>query len=215
MKGFGSSAKAVAYTAVMTALVAVCTMLGINIGTGYVNMGDAMIFVTATLFGGAPAMIAGGIGSFLADMIVYPTTMWFTLVIKGLEGLACGLLAHYLLPKFDKKKPLKITMNVVFMLAGAVIMVSGYFGTQWLMWGTKESALAQLPWDCLQAVTGATVATLLLYCLRLESLVEKQLLAVGKKKHSDKPDSDNAVDTQSEKNASDEVKDIASEQENE
>ncbi|MEG1535799.1 MAG: hypothetical protein RR416_02375, partial [Clostridia bacterium] len=69
---------------------------------------------------------------------------------------------------------------------------------------TKESALAQLPWDCLQAVTGATVATLLLYCLRLESLVEKQLLSVGKKKHSDKPDSDSAVDTQSEKNSSDE-----------
>lgn len=162
-------AKFIALTALMTALTTVCTFLGFNIGTGYINMGDTMIFVTASIFGPIAGMIAGGLGSFFADLAVYPTTMVFTLIIKGLEGLCCGLLVKYLLK--DNKKPTRIALNCLFMFISAIIMVLGYFFTQWLMWGTKESAIAQLPWDTLQATASIIVATLLIYVLKLKELI--------------------------------------------
>lgn len=154
----------------MTALTTVCTFLGFNIGTGYINMGDTMIFVTASIFGPIAGMIAGGLGSFFADLAVYPTAMVFTLIIKGLEGLCCGLLVKYLL-KDSYKKPTRIALNCLFMFISAIIMVLGYFFTQWLMWGTKESAIAQLPWDTLQATASIIVATLLIYVLKLKELI--------------------------------------------
>lgn len=163
-------AKFIALTALMTALTTVCTFLGFNIGTGYINMGDTMIFVTASIFGPIAGMIAGGLGSFFADLAVYPTTMVFTLIIKGLEGLCCGLLVKYLL-KDSYKKPIRIALNSLFMFISAIIMVLGYFFTQWLMWGTKESAIAQLPWDTLQATASIIVATLLIYVLKLKELI--------------------------------------------
>src|SRR5574344_1841529 len=59
---------------------------------GYVNIGDTVIFVSAALLGGVPAMIAGALGSALADLIYAPEWTLFTILIKGLEGLICGLL---------------------------------------------------------------------------------------------------------------------------
>lgn len=170
-------AKFIALTALMTALTTVCTFLGFNIGTGYINMGDTMIFVTASIFGPVAGMIAGGLGSFFADLAVYPTTMVFTLIIKGLEGLCCGLLVKYLL-KDHYKKPIRIALNSLFMLLSAIIMVLGYFFTQWLMWGTKESAIAQLPWDVLQATASIIVATLLIYVLKLKELISNSQVRV-------------------------------------
>ena len=85
--------KTVVYCALMTALVTVATVtLGFRTGDFFFNCGDAVIFVTAALLGPLPAAVAGGLGSFFADLAVYPATMFFTLIIKGLEGLVCGLL---------------------------------------------------------------------------------------------------------------------------
>lgn len=170
-------AKFIALTALMTALTTVCTFLGFNIGTGYINMGDTMIFVTASIFGPLAGMIAGGLGSFFADLAVYPTTMVFTLFIKGLEGLCCGLLVKYLL-KESYKKPTRIALNCLFMFISAIIMVLGYFFTQWLMWGTKETAIAQLPWDTLQATASIIVAALLIYVLKLKELIANSQIRV-------------------------------------
>ena len=63
-----------------------------------------MIFLAAAFFGPVPGLIAGGIGSFLADLITYPVTMWFTLVIKGIEGLIAGLGIYYANKLFEKSK---------------------------------------------------------------------------------------------------------------
>lgn len=84
--------KLIAYTALMTALTYVGTLLGFSGGQFYFNLGDTVILICAYLFGPIPAMLAGGLGSFLGDLTVYPATMLYTLVIKGLEGLVAGLL---------------------------------------------------------------------------------------------------------------------------
>ena len=78
--------KKIVLNGLMISLVCLATM-AIQIpvpGTnGYVNIGDAIIFITSILFGPTPGMIAGGIGSALAD-IQSGYTHWalFTLIIN-------------------------------------------------------------------------------------------------------------------------------------
>ncbi len=190
------STKTIAYTAMMTAIVYVTTLLGISVGTGYVNMGDTMIFVTAYLFGPVPALIAGGIGSFFADLTVYPLTMWFTLFIKGFEGLVAGLFIRFVAEKVDSKDIRHKVLAGVGMLLGAIVMVGGYFGTQALIWGGDAennlsrlaTATAQLPWDCLQAGVSMVLANVLLYGLRLRDLVRNKRRPEPAKDQADSAD---------------------------
>ena len=71
MKQVTSSGRAVlhiAVTGVMTGSVMAFTFIGINIGSAYVNLGDAMVLTAAALFGPATAAIAGGLGAMFADV---------------------------------------------------------------------------------------------------------------------------------------------------
>lgn len=89
---FRLSTKLIAYTALMTALTYVGTLLGFSGGQFYFNLGDSVILICAYLLGPISAMIAGGLGAFLGDLTVYPATMLYTLVIKAIEGLVAGLM---------------------------------------------------------------------------------------------------------------------------
>ena len=87
--------------ALLIALTTVATMV-VQIPTpptqGYINVGDSMIYVSALLFGPLAGLLAGGIGSALADWLTgYGQFAPYTLVIKGLEGLVVGLIAWALL----------------------------------------------------------------------------------------------------------------------
>ncbi len=102
------STRTLAYAAVMTALVYVGTLIGFSSAQFYFNLGDSFVLMAAALLDPISAMIAGGLGSFLADLTVYPATMVFTLVIKGIEGLVAGVLFKLVWLFFDRyirKKP--------------------------------------------------------------------------------------------------------------
>lgn len=86
------STRLIAYTALMTALTYAGTLLGFSGGQFYFNLGDSVILICASMLGPIPAMIAGGLGSFLGDLTVFPATMVYTLFVKGIEGLVAGLL---------------------------------------------------------------------------------------------------------------------------
>ncbi len=138
----------VSRVSVMTALVAVATCM-ISIPTpptrGYINVGDAMVMISALLFGPIVGMIAGGVGSALADVILgYVWWAPYTLIIKGLEGLVAGLLY--------KKYGSKILATIP---AGA-IMVLGYLLTETVLYGYGP-ALVELPGNTFQAAFGIIV----------------------------------------------------------
>ena len=151
----------------MTALVIICTaFLGINMGTTYTNLGDTVIFLTAGLFGGVPAMLAGGLGSFFADMIVFPATMWVTLVIKGIEGLICGLIMRAF-SRLELKKPLHVVLSFVAMLIAGLWMMLGYFLAECFVYGTISAALFALSANAVQISLSIVCAMILLYGFKL------------------------------------------------
>lgn len=184
MKQVTSSRRAVlhvAVTGVMTGLVMAFTFIGINIGSAYVNLGDAMVLTAAALFGPATAAIAGGLGAMFADLIVFPATFAFTLVIKAIEGAICGALIKYAVPKLARRHiPLQVALGIISMVFAAVVMAVGYFGTNVLFWGEGDSpatrlsgAVLQLPIDILQGVVGCVLAVLLTYVLRLDKIAAR------------------------------------------
>ena len=174
--------KAVAYTAVMTALVYVGTIIGYSSQAFYFNLGDAVILICAALFNPVCAMLAGGLGAFFGDMTVYPATMVFTLIIKAAEGLIAGVLFMLINKWYDrqyfvledtkgrkKAYALKIVFSCLASLLSVIVMMLGYFMCQCLFYGTVTSALVALPFDCAQGVISLAVANLALYALRLDN----------------------------------------------
>ncbi|MGQ9565790.1 MAG: ECF transporter S component [Candidatus Bathyarchaeales archaeon] len=132
-------------SAVMAALVCVATLV-IRIPNpmgGYFNVGDVMIFVGALTFGPFVGGIAGGVGSALADFFGFPQFVFFTLIIKGFEGLVAGLITN-------KKSVLR---DGVAVASGGIVMIFGYFITEIYLWGIG-GALAEVPGNIGQILVG-------------------------------------------------------------
>jgi uncharacterized membrane protein len=150
-------------TTAFAALVAVTSMIirfPIPKTTGYFNIGDAMIFVAALVFGPRVGGFAGGIGSAIADLIVHPLLVPYTLVIKGIEGWLVGKLSRR-----------TFRSDYVACVLGGGEMVLGYFVVEVLLFGFG-GGLEDLPFNLFQVVAGIAVgpATALLLRRRLPSL---------------------------------------------
>ena len=132
-------------TAVLMALTCVATMVvQIPIPLGYAHLGDSVILISAYFFGPVVGALAGGIGSALADLIGFPVFAPITLIVKGLEGLICGL-----------GKPGRKADSFIFPALGVLFMVAGYFLGTWLFPNLgKVVALTDFPVNLIQATVG-------------------------------------------------------------
>lgn len=87
-----------AVSAIFAALVFVATVVFSSYvpqTTGFFNIGETMVYITALLFGPLVGGFAGGVGSMLADLFLgYPHFAVGTLVIKGCEGAVVGFLSR-------------------------------------------------------------------------------------------------------------------------
>ncbi len=162
------SAVAAALTFVATVFIQVPSVDG-----GYTNLSDAIIFLTAALLGPVPAMLAGGLGTFFADLYVYPATMFYSLVIHGLEGLFCGLLLKLIHSKCRNSKLEPLLGGAAMALCG-LFMAGMYFLAKWLFYGTWASALVSLPRNLIQAGLSVVLAVVAVYIVKLPSLLKKQ-----------------------------------------
>ncbi len=184
-KAFTFSTRMLAFTGLMTAMVFVCTsFLNVNTGNTFTNVGDSVIFITAYLFGPIPAMIAGGFGSFFADLYVYPATMWYTLIIKGIEGLICGLIMLSF-KKLNKNKYTDMAISFFAMLVSALFMIGGYYISKAFFYGTPAKALVSLASNAVQGSLSVAIAFSALFILQLKTLKQKLHLEITTKKPQD------------------------------
>lgn len=144
------------YSALMTALIAVGTMV-VQIPTpatkGYINVGDSFIFLSAAIFGPAVGFITGGLGSGLADLLSgYAYWAPWTFIIKGLEGLIVALIF---------KKYNNIYLKAVSLIIGAAWMVLGYYIAGSIMYGFKAS-LADVPGNTIQGIASIIIGSILI-----------------------------------------------------
>jgi uncharacterized membrane protein len=161
-----SPAFRIASLAILTALTAVFTyIVRIPIARtgGYLNLGDVIIYFTAFTFGPVSALVAGGLGTAITDLISgYSQWAPISLLAHGLQGLAAGLIASI------SRNENTYTFNpfwIIAALAGTVVMAGGYLAAQILMLGVG-AALFELPWNLLQNLIGVAGAIPLTIAVR-------------------------------------------------
>lgn len=147
---------------IMTALVCVATtffLIPIPATGGYFNVGEAVIYIAAILFGPIIGGFAGGVGAALADTIL--GFYYFapgTLVIKFCEGFIIGYIiyrAH--LQKWEGWKVYVIIIPAV--IIGGLIMVLGYFIYEsYILNLGVPYAISEIPFNLTQVLIGSLVA---------------------------------------------------------
>lgn len=146
--------------ALFAALTCVATM-SIRIPTpgtnGYIHPGDALVILSGVVLGPVWGLLAGGIGSAMADFIGgYYIYVPITFVIKGLISLISGLIFQ----KLGKTKTSKMTAVVLGGVTDIILVAGGYFVCEAFMYGAAGAA-ASVPANLIQGIGGLVIASLL------------------------------------------------------
>ncbi len=151
----------IALVAVLIALTVVLTkvvQIPIPASQGYWNLSDAATSFAAFAFGPLVGFAAGGIGTAIADLLSGPYAIWapISLFAHGLQGAVIGMLA---------RRTRVIPQLIFAYAAGALVMVASYLlgGTALKGW---EAALAEVPFNALQAIVGGVVGIPLYLAVR-------------------------------------------------
>ncbi|HOB30107.1 MAG TPA: ECF transporter S component [Bacillota bacterium] len=102
----------------VTSIVLVSTMfLKLPTATGYVHLGDGVIYAVSLALGPLYGIVAGALGSALADVLGgYVIWAPWTLVIKGVAGYLVAKLGH----KKDRKN------QILAMVVASAWIIAGY-----------------------------------------------------------------------------------------
>ncbi|MDE6586369.1 MAG: ECF transporter S component [Clostridia bacterium] len=191
--------KWITITAIMTALVVATNYIPtIPTPAGRIYWVDGIVLIAAFLLDPLAAFISGGIGSLLYDLIEAPWMMLPSLLIHGLQGAAVSALLHYVLPNTFKKW--EWVKAIIFSLAGAVIVVLGYFAYRSITSGVPV-AVTNIPRNIIQEIIGISISVVLCYATTFKSQLEKNHLLPDFKKEILKPKTENSGDTENEETA--------------
>ena len=148
------------------AIITVMTMIlpiPIPFTTGYIHLGDAVIFLSVLLLGQKYGAAAAGMGSALADLLL-GFAVWapWTLVIKGGMGLIMGLLIAKAAKSQKENQILGVSAYAILgMILAGIFMVAGYYVAEGVIYGNFIVALLGIPWNIGQFGLGMVLAVLI------------------------------------------------------
>ena len=148
-----------ALIALMGALIFVLTAIPripVPATGGYIHLGDAGITFAAYAFGPWVALFAGGMGTAMADMLGFPQWALFSLLVHGLQGFVMGLIV---------KKAINVWTVVLSVIAGAAIVVGGYFIAGTILQGAGVAVLELIP-NTIQGLSGGIIGMPLYLAVR-------------------------------------------------
>ena len=132
-----------AMTCVATMIIKVPT-IGTN---GYVNIGDALVLISAWIMGNPYGALAAGIGSALADILSgYASYAPATAVIKYAMAFFCALISTSMIRNNSKR----FLAHIVGSVVAEVIMIAGYFAYESTVLGYGLAAAASIVSNAVQ-----------------------------------------------------------------
>ena len=157
-----------AMIAVMTAFVQIKTPTG-----GYVHPGDSMIYLAASFLPLPYAVAAAAIGGGIADLLVYPETIIYTVVIKALNSLFFS----------SKGEKLFTRRNALMTIPSGLVTVVGYSISklirQLLAGDSLHSAIVTALWkapeNSIQAVASAIIFMIIAVALDKADIKKRML----------------------------------------
>lgn len=151
------------------AIVLLTTLVSIPMpgGLGYINLGDAGVLLAGMMLGGGWGALCAGAASALSDVLLgYTVYAPATFLIKGLVALIAGVL-------FAKTQK-KIRFAALYL--AALVVPVGYFFYEVLLY-KAPSALPNVPFNTMQCIIGAVVATVVGVMLQKTKLFSTQSAA--------------------------------------
>lgn len=149
------------YTAMFTAIVFLLTTLvqiPMPLGGGYINLGEAGIYICAVMCGPFSGAFAGGVGAALADISTgYAFWALPTLIIKCVEGLIVGKFAQ------NTSKYICAKTNLGMVIAG-IVMIFAYFCARFIVvaGNTVQASVFAAGMNVFQIAAGIIVANIVL-----------------------------------------------------
>ena len=164
-KAIKFTTKKIVITAMFMAMNVALSSFGVPVPGGRIYLNDVAICFASLILDPICAFFVGGVGAFLGDLFFYPLPMFVSLVTHGVQAAVISLIAG----GYKGERP-KLWRASVAVLVGAVIMVSGYTLGKIYVYSTFEYAMIKLPYEILQALTGAVLGTVLLYATPLKKI---------------------------------------------
>lgn len=155
--------------AVFMAMTIALSSFGIPVPGGHLYLCDVAICLGAILLNPLEAFIVGGVGSFLGDMLFYPTPMFVSLATHGLQAVVISLISH----KTLKNRPQ--LASGIGVTVGAVIMVIGYTLGKTFVYSTFEYAMIKLPYEIAQGAIGAILGMVLCWKCGIHKLFNNMI----------------------------------------
>ena len=157
-----------AMVAVMTAFVQIKTPTG-----GYVHLGDSMIYLAASFLPLPYAVAAAAIGGGIADLLVYPETLIYTVIIKAVNAVFFSAKGEKLLTR----------RNALMTIPSGLVTVVGYSISKLirmlLAGDTLQSAIANALWkmpeNSIQALASALIYIVIALALD-KAQIKKRML---------------------------------------
>ena len=154
-----SNLKKIVMTALFAALACVATM-SIRIPTpgtsGYIHPGDAVVILSGVILGPVYGLLAGGIGSAMADLLGgYFVYVPITFAIKGLVAVVAGLI-YQNVGKNSKSRYVAVILGGVIDI---IFVAGGYFVCEYFLYGA--SAAASIPANIIQGLGGLVLSAVL------------------------------------------------------
>jgi len=157
-----------AMIAVMTAFVEIKTPTG-----GYIHLGDAMIYLAASFLPLPYAVAAAAVGGGIADLLVYPETIIYTVIIKAINAVFFSSKGSKLLTK----------RNALMTIPSGLITIVGYSISKLIrqllagdsFHSAVVNALWKIPENSIQAVASALIFIVIAIALDKAEIKKRML----------------------------------------
>ena len=152
-------------TALMTALVLICTML-LKVPVGpdcYVHLGDAVILLAVMILPRPYACFAGSVGATLADL-VGGFAFWapWTFAVKLIMIIVFGLFLDLSRKTAESKMILRVpVIEFIGLIVAMLVAVVGYFLSEYMLFGSWLPAATCIPFNIIQVTIAAIISELL------------------------------------------------------
>ena len=170
MRDHQLSTRIITVTAVLMAMniIMSTSVLSVPVPGGHMYLNDVIIVTAAVLLEPFYAFLVGGVGAFIGDMLFYPTPMFVSLAVHGLQAVVISLFVH----RWMKSRP--VPASLVGAVVGWVITFTGYTLGRAFIYSTPAYAAAKFPFQVLQTAVGSALALLLCWKCGVVKLYKKQ-----------------------------------------
>lgn len=141
-------------TAMFTAMIFVLTkFVSVPVATGYVHLGDALVYIVASVMGGPWAFFSAAIGEALADIasgwISYAPATLITKTLIAIPFVLC----------YKKSERILTPLTALLTIPAGLITVGGYFVADLII--DKAYAFVNIPGNIIQAAGSAVLFIIL------------------------------------------------------